>query len=58
MVDALLEVRHDGVIADGFYFDSRHIVAHGTEVCVSRNLEFECQFTPPPAEPPPGTPGF
>ena len=58
VVDALLEVRHDGVIADGFYFDSRHIVAHGTEVCVSRNLEFECQFTPPPAEPPPGTPGF
>ena len=58
VVDALLEVRHDGVIADGFYFDSRHIVAHGTEVCVSRNLEFECQFTPPPSEPPPGTPGF
>ena len=58
VVDALLDVRHDGVIADGFYFDSRHIVAHGTEVCVSRQLEFECQFTPPPDEPPPGTPGF
>ena len=58
VVDALLEVRHDGVIADGFYFDSRHIVAHGTEVCVSRQLEFECQFTPPPDDPPPGTPGF
>ncbi len=58
VVAALLDVRYDGVIADGFFFDDRHIVAHGTEVCVSRQGVFECQFTPPPATPPPGTPGF
>ena len=58
VVSALLDVVHDGVIADGFFFDDRHIVAHGTEVCVSDQGEFRCQFTPPPAEAPPGTPGF
>ena len=56
IVQALLDLTWDGVVADGFFYDERHIVAHGTEVCVARNLEFSCQFTPPPTTAPPGTP--
>ena len=58
IVDEIINKPFKGVIGDEFTYDKNHIVSHGTEVCVSRALEFECQFTPFPAQAPPGTPVF
>ena len=64
IVEAILQVVFHGVVSDTFQFDAQHIVTHGTEVCMAApfdgvgEIQFSCQFTAPPAEAPPGTPGF
>ena len=56
IVPKMLNRPWKGVIGDEFTYDYRHIVSHGTEVCVKKSDGFTCQFTPFPTEAPPGTP--